>query len=227
MTFLTEQELRNSIYLDFEGEGKKSDGTIPIPHMAGIFRPNIKGNGGKYESIFFNELWKPVSEGFYQYSKVICFEDYFIELLKELETKECNLIIWTEHEEKILKEFLQNKTFEKIIKYIYNINPEARRYANRRNVFGIGVTARGKSLEEMYQALYPNRQPFAPIAHGAAETCRRLDIACRTNKRWNSFNDRQKSYAKDLVAYNKGDCHSTWLIAKKIGNAQYNNRGTN
>ena len=40
---LSPNEFRNAIYLDFEGEGKKRDGTVPMPHMAGFLRPNQKG----------------------------------------------------------------------------------------------------------------------------------------------------------------------------------------
>ena len=47
---------RRSIYLDFEGEGKNARARYPLPHMAGIFRPDPdKGGGGKYETVFFRE----------------------------------------------------------------------------------------------------------------------------------------------------------------------------
>ena len=45
-TMLSITEVRNAIYLDFEGEGKKADGLVPKPHMAGLFRPNPTGKGG-------------------------------------------------------------------------------------------------------------------------------------------------------------------------------------
>ena len=54
---------------------------------------------------------------------------------------------------------------------------------------------------------------------GAAESCRRIDRACAKHKRWKHFSDKQKDYVKDLVAYNEGDCRSTWLIALKVGNS--------
>jgi len=45
---LSPAEFRNAIYLDFEGEGRKKDGTRPKPHMSGIFYPNEKGAGGNH-----------------------------------------------------------------------------------------------------------------------------------------------------------------------------------
>jgi predicted RecB family nuclease len=48
--------------------------------------------------------------------------------------------------------------------------------------------------------------------------CQRIDAACAKTKRWGNFTDVQKKYVKDLLAYNEGDCRSTWLIAKRVGN---------
>ena len=56
---LTPTEYRAAIYLDFEGEGKKRDGTIPAPHMAGFFRPNQTGTSGKYSCVFFSPSFFP------------------------------------------------------------------------------------------------------------------------------------------------------------------------
>ena len=93
------------------------------------------------------------------------------------------------------------------------------KYANRRRSFGVGGSASKKSLEEFFAALYRKRSPFPPLALGAAEVCRRLDKACAKTQRWSNFTDKQKKYAKDLLAYNQGDCRATWLIARRLGNA--------
>jgi len=63
-TLLDPQIARRSVYLDFEGEGKNSNTGIPLPHMAGIFRPNpVKGGGCSYEAVFFKETWKAPVNG--------------------------------------------------------------------------------------------------------------------------------------------------------------------
>ena len=94
---LSPNEMRNAIYLDFEGEGKKRDGSIPRPHLAGIFRPNQAGNGGKYACVFFNEKWKPASNGI-STAKCTDFIAFFNELASELEERNAYLIYWTIHE---------------------------------------------------------------------------------------------------------------------------------
>ena len=83
---LSPNEFRNAIYLDFEGEGKKRDGTVPMPHMAGFLRPNQKGKSGKYTCAFFRPNWKPVSNGI-KGAQCITFDELFSELLIELEEK--------------------------------------------------------------------------------------------------------------------------------------------
>ena len=106
-------EARNSIYLDFEGEGKKRNGVIPKPHIAGLFRPNSKGKSGKYTCIFFKDDWGPVSNGI-KTGQVFSFNELFIELLEELEKKDSYLIYWSIHEETVLKKYLKSDVFKRV-----------------------------------------------------------------------------------------------------------------
>ena len=39
---ITKEQVLNSIYIDFEGEGKKPDDPCPMPHMLGTYRPKNK-----------------------------------------------------------------------------------------------------------------------------------------------------------------------------------------
>jgi len=214
---LSPNEMRNAIYLDFEGEGKKRDGSIPRPHLAGIFRPNQAGNGGKYACVFFNEKWKPASNGI---SSATCtdFITFFNEIASELEERNAYLIYWTIHEASILEQYLDGETYARLKPSLYNLHPDARRYANNRRLFGEQGGARGRPLEEFFAAMFSKRNPYPPFPLGAAEACRRIDRACNTNNKWKRFSEKQKSYVRGLVAYNQGDCRSTWLIAKRLGN---------
>lgn len=58
---LNKDIVKNAIYLDFEGEGRKGDHSIPCPHIAGLYRPFL--DGYKYSVLFFKEAWKPVKNG--------------------------------------------------------------------------------------------------------------------------------------------------------------------
>ena len=66
--------------------------------------------------------------------------------------------------------------------------------------------------------MYQKRHPYSPLLLGPAEACRRIDTACINHTKWRHFTHMQKSYARDLIKYNEGDCRSTWLIAKKLAN---------
>lgn len=215
---LSPNEMRSAICLDFEGEGKKRDGSIPRPHLAGIFRPNQDVKGGKYACVFFNEKWKPASNGISS-AKCIDFIVFFNEIASELEERNAYLIYWTIHEASILEQYLDGATYARVKPWLYNLHPDARRYANSRRLFGEQGSARGRPLEELFAAMFSKRNPYPPFPLGAAEACRRIDKVCNTNNKWKRFSQKQKAYVRDLAAYNQGDCKSTWLIAKKLGNA--------
>ncbi|MDB9978095.1 hypothetical protein OAD80_05030 [Porticoccaceae bacterium] len=217
-TALSPEDYRNAIYLDFEGEGKKRDGTIPRPHMVGFFKPNLKGKGGKYSSVFFMESWKPVVNRFRHAAQLIKFSDYFEILTDELITNDQHLVCWSIHEPMILEKYLSPAVFERLSPRIHNLHLVAKQYARQKDAFGPATRTYGKKLEDFFAAFYTARVPYNLLSQGAAETCRRIDLACSRSQHWKGFTKRQKSYAKDLVKYNIADCRMTWLIALKVGN---------
>ena len=214
---LSPAEFRNAIYLDFEGEGRKKDGTRPKPHMSGIFYPNEKGAGGKYESIFYKSLWRPATNGV-RNAESVEFVEHFKSIAAALEQKQSYLVFWSIYENDVLKAFLPAHIYSRIEPRLYNLHPVTKKYLNRKHAFGLEGTAKGKTLEECFAALRTKRKPYPPFPLGAAEACRRIDTACTAHKKWRRFSDKRKSYVRDLVQYNEGDCRSTWIIAKRIGN---------
>jgi hypothetical protein len=224
-TLPTAAQFRNAIYLDFEGRKSINDENFPLPHMAGFFRPNEKGKNGKYNAIFFKPDWQPACNGVFRRAEILNFQESFNLLLEELVARDSYLIYWTIHEEKILERHLTPKTFKTLKPRMYNLHPVARKYANRFRKFGRGESARGKSLEEFFATLVRKRSPMPPIDPKPAEVCNRIDRACAAHARWKHFSPKQKNYVKDLIAYNEGDCRSTWLIAKRLGNFYSYNKG--
>ena len=81
------------------------------------------------------------------------------------------------------------------------------------------IVQEGKLLEEFLAAMFKKRNPYPPFPLGAAEACRKIDKASKKYKKWKHWPDKEKGYVKDLIQYNIGDCRSTWLIAKRLGNA--------
>jgi len=126
MERLTPNEYRNAVYLDFEGEGKKRNGFIPQPHMAGIFEPNEKGKGGKYNSFFFLKEWMPVANHLKRSSRLVGFSEYFEVLVDQLIVSKNHLVCWSIHEPMILEMYLPKSTFTKLLPTIHNLHPVAK-----------------------------------------------------------------------------------------------------
>ena len=220
--YLSPDGYRKAIYFDFEGEGRSRKTRLsPQPHMVGTFQPNPTGKSGKYESFFFKEYWKPARNGLGDTAFVVGFEEYFRSLFEFVSRRGGYLIHWSIYERDALEAHLSTATFKKIKPYLYNLLPPARRYANKKKVFGATGGASKRSLEEFFAALYRKRSPFPPLDLGAAEVCRRIDKACLRNRKWSKFNDKERGYVRGLIAYNKGDCNASWLIAKRLGNANW------
>ena len=217
MKCLTPTQFRAATYLDFEGEGLTANRELRQPHMAGTFSPNERGTGGKYQAVFYKESWAPVANGI-SAAKTHNFELFFKKLTDCLKESDTHLVYWSIHEEIVLKEFLSESTFANLEPHLFNMLPLARRYINRRRLLKGGETAGGMTLEDYLELIQPGKSPFPTLPIGAAEACRRIDRTCEKHKKWKHFTDVQKTYARDLVKYNEGDCRSTWLIAKKVGN---------
>ena len=218
--YLSPDDYRKAIYFDFEGEGRSRKTKLsPKPHMVGTFKPNSTGKSGKYEAFFFKENWKPARNGIGNMASLVGFEEYFRSLFEFVSLEDVYLIHWSIYEKDAMEAHLSTAIFKKIEPHLYNLLPPAKRYANKRKVFGATDNARKKSLEEFFGALFRKKSPFPPLKLGAAEVCRRIDKACLKNRKWSKFNVKERGYVKDLIAYNKGDCNASWLIAKRLGNA--------
>lgn len=214
---LSKTEYRDAVYFDFEGVGKsKVDKTSPEPKLCGFFRPHLTGRGGDFECTCFDATWKPIVSGNKE-ANYQNFNDCFLTLLDEIHARDVYLVHWTNHERDILKTYLREDIFESIDTYLHNLHPVAKKYVRVTNKFGDKSQGKGRSLSEFYQAIYPSREEQPVLEIGAAEACRRLNNTCNTTKRWRRFSEKQQTYARNLIAYNKGDCLSTWLIAKRLG----------
>jgi hypothetical protein len=207
---------RCSIYVDFEGEGKNTRARYPLPHMAGIFRPDPeRSGGGKYEAVFFREAWTAPVNGSSEQSRIAGFEETLAELIAE--AKACNGCIgfWSEHELNVIKENAPGLVddFETVG---INLLPPLRTIKNR-NRWQLDKSS-GKGLNQYLEMFLEKRPRVGEIKPGPAEACRRIDRACSTHGRWRNWPENKKEYVRNLIRYNKEDCKSTWLLGRKLGN---------
>ena len=211
--------IRRSLYIDFEGEGRSSNNTLPLPHMVGEFRPNQNKKSGKYSPVFFKRQWHPAANGAGASARTVAFSEYFQSVLDECKSHKSLLIFWSDHERNVLEKHLPKTIYEEISPYFHNLLIDARSYSNARGMRLLENGDRVESLNQYFAIHYPKRKPYPLISPGPAETCRRIDDACTKHSKWCNFSEKQKAYVKNLIDYNRGDLASTWLLALKLANA--------
>ncbi len=214
---LSKEIVENAIYLDFEGEGKKLDGTIPCPHMAGLYRPYTSDY--KYSSLFFKFAWKPVKAGHNNKNdKIGDFYHLIAELIEEAERENRRVIYWTIHEEKIIEIYTPD-LLERFIAVGINLHKPAKKYAKQRAL--VFDENEEKGLNQFLKAIKRNSSLIEKCRPTAAEACRRLDNYSTNNKRWRNWSMPQKRVARDLLRYNREDCLGILRLARKFGNSTF------
>jgi len=214
---LTPELVSNGIYLDFEGEGKKRDGTIPSPHIAGIYKPYMESY--KYSVLFFKSDWKPVKSGHNVANDAIgSFKVLMEELINEAEVENRRIFYWTIHEKTIIQMHAP-ELLERFERVGFNLHKPAKKFANRRGL--LRDSDEKKGLNQFIKILKKASPLIVACQPTAAEACRRLDNYSIKKKRWRLWTQEQKNVAKDLIRYNKDDCLGVFRLAKKIGNSRY------
>lgn len=212
---LSREAAAQAIYLDFEGEGKRFDGTVPVPHMAGLYRPYL--GGYKYSALFFRESWKPVmSHHSVSLDKCGDFTELLEMLINEAEVEGRSIIYWTIHEESMIERHAP-ELFDRFLAVGLNLKKPAKTYVNRYKL-GLDATEK-KGLNQYLKVMKTSSPLIVECKPTAAEACRRLDAYAAKKKRWRTWTGEQKRIAKDLLRYNKDDCLGVLRIARKLANA--------
>ena len=214
---LNKKIVKNAIYLDFEGEGKKADHSIPCPHIAGLYRPYLEGY--KYSVLFFKESWKPVKSGHnIDRDRIGNFNDLMADLIDEAEREGRLIIFWTIHERTIIEHHAP-ELLERFDRVGFNLYKPAKKFANRRGLLRDSDEKKGLN---QFLKLLKNADPLVIACKPtAAEACRRIDNYASKKRRWRLWTDEQKSVAKGLIRYNKDDCLAVLKLARKLGNSVF------
>jgi len=210
------QKARQSLYLDFEGEGRSSLSHCPMPHMLGIFRPHpVRGGSGKYEAVFFNETWTAPVNGSSSRAHIAEFEQTINNLIALARERDGCLVYWSDHERHIVEQYAP-KSLEAFNEVGFNLLPALRKLKNKRNL--MLDESIDKVLNQYLNAFIPKRPLINECRPGPAEACRRIDQCTRRYTRWGRWPNPKKQYVLNLLSYNEKDCRATWWLAKKLGN---------
>lgn len=212
---LSPELVNNGIYLDFEGEGKKRDGSIPCPHIAGLYKPYLDNH--KYHVLFFLSHWKPVKAmHMSEHDRIGDFKEMMDGLITEAEKEKRLIFYWTIHE-KVMIEHHAPQLLQRFEQVSFNLHKPAKKFANRRGL--LKDEAEKKGLNQFLKMLKQASPLIVACKPTAAEACRHIDSYATKTKRWSNWTVEQKKIAKDLLRYNKDDCLAVLKLARKLGNS--------
>lgn len=210
--------MKKHICIDFEGEGRRQDGSVPHPSLLGAWIPRTQGTGGDYNLWIFEPELAPITRGGSISGKpenrqVCSLQDCIAQLVKLAADLDCRLVAFSEHEQKIVKTHLPTNSpvLNPFLEAFFNIRPKARSLARRRR-----LQFDDNSLVSLLTALSPRHKWPPPPAGGAAEACRRLRRAGSRSRRWRQWNERSRKLAADLIAYNRGDCVAVMRLVNRV-----------
>ena len=212
----TSKEYGSGLYLDFEGEGKKRDAdSAPLPHLAGVYRPNrSKSAGDSYTCYFFRKSWSPVKNGCSSTATIIDFDCFLRSLVSEAKSEQKTIYYWSHHELAMIEKYASTEVARDFKAVSQNSLRIAKRFANRRR---IDIEEKyEKGLNNFLSALAPKLPTVEETKPGAAESCRRIDSYCANARRWREWTNSQKEVARNLVSYNYEDCLALYRVTKKV-----------
>ena len=213
---------KKHICIDFEGEGKKNSGERPLPHLLGALVPRLDGLGKDYYLFLLREELAPIERaaslpGRTEFRRTCTLAEAVAHLIDLAEERDCRLVGYSIHELSVIQAHLPERSAERKAFELrwYNVKKKANALRKRR-----GIDAPDDKLDSLVRALMPKHKSPPPPKCGskgrAAEACRQLTTAGAKNKRWRSWNPRQKQLAKELLAYNKGDCVAVWKLVNRV-----------
>lgn len=210
---ITPEQAANSIYIDFEGEGRSPVNPLPMPHMLGAYWPKTKDSKACYMAYMFHKDWIPVANGCG--GEVADLAGTISRLAQKARRQGGFLIYFSDHERKVLEHHLPAPVYEEFISVAFNAKPPVDRMYNRTHPRQ--TASRPDSLAAYASFYFPHfNQPEVGISIGDA--CRRIDATASLGLRWNGWPEPRKKLARKLVHYNRVDCILTWKLTKKLAN---------
>ena len=210
------------ICIDFEGEGKKGSGERPLPHLLGALVPRLDGQGKDYYLFLLRNELAPIERaasipGKTEFRRTCTLTEAIAQLIELAEARDCRLVGYSIHELNVIQDHLPQRSAERKAFELrwYNVKKKATALRNR-----LGIDAPDRTLDSLIRALMPKHKSPPPPRWGkkgqAAEACRQLTKAGAKSKHWRSWARRHQELAKDLLAYNRGDCIAVWKLVNRI-----------
>ena len=195
------------IYIDFEGEGKKTskpaDEQLPHPTLLGARFPRTVDSKAVYKVWLFEEVLGPMTKPKLPGRPVLATLDEAItNLLEVTDQNGLRLAYFSYHEQRVVDRFVPHLSAD-FEQRSFNIKAGTDSIAKKRLPKGTEL-----SLDETCRVLLPNRTFRGAPCDGAADACRRLRTAGKRSSRWRSWTENEQAWARQLLEYNRDDCRS-------------------
>jgi hypothetical protein len=210
--------IKKHICIDFEGEGKRRDGSAPQPSLLGALVPGLDNWRPAYRVWLLEKKLYPLANPTHLIGKRCNrhksdLQSAVLELVHLAEERSCRLVAFSQHELEMVKLHLRDwpELVQQFENLYWNVKSNAQRLCNRRR-----LKTPDRTLDSLIGALDPKYKiPPAPKC-GAAESIRRLRVAGKKSRRWRSWSESQQQLARELLTYNCGDCKSVWKLVNHV-----------
>lgn len=207
---ITWEQTKPMIVIDFEGEGKKRDETIPDPILLGAWGPYGREGKMAYRAWLLNPRLAPVSNtrSIAAQRTVATLDEALSEILELAETRGLLVGSYSVHERDMIRKKAPQLAdrFEAVWT---NILEKARIECKE-----LDRKQANHSLENVIQALNVNVRPPVPPKKGAAAACRTVMSGAAKSRRWKRWTDTQRERARELIRYNREDVQAAYKVLR-------------
>lgn len=218
----TSQSVQRHICIDFEGESKKKDGSIPTPHLLGAMVPVEGKRYPEYRVYLLRSELAPMGRkgrlsGGYERVRVCSLEEALDELLELARGQDMCIVGFSIHEKDVVERELPESSAvrREFLERWHNIKDDTDPLLSRLG-FGRGQRTLEHAVRYLLKGFRLKDKPLDDVA----ESCRRLSAAGSKSRRWRNWAERHQALAADLLEYNRRDCRAVWELVGRVQRAE-------
>ncbi len=203
-------ESKRAIVVDFEGEGKRTDGSIPTPILLGAWGPFGNNTRHTYKAWLLRPHLVPMTRPRNLIGKrvVATIKEALEEILELAEKLSAPVAFYSEHELKIIRQ--EAPTLEdRLVAISVNVRTIAKSECTNRS-----IKLEEYKLAHVIRALRVATKPSVPPKVTAAGACRIIEKGTAKSRRWKSWPENARAQARELLRYNKEDVITTYKLLR-------------
>jgi hypothetical protein len=218
--FLTIEQAKRGIYIDFEGFKGSKRGEIPLPHVLGAWC-NGKNSNNKLYLLrdYFKPLGRPAVVSNHWASRPVMNIDEAILELIEWSTRENRLLLYfSKHEKDAIKKHCTEEVSNAFSERSRNAKLTVNEW-HRKKRRGI---PKSKSLKWYFSFIKYENQ--TPEDYKMTLALKKIEAAVQKTTRWKQLDKKIQDMWAQLVMYNLHDCKGLKKLTNKAANGLHAKR---